>query len=149
MERACWCRARPARSARVQLTGLSPTSLPPAHPSSLLPRSISPRLRIRFRAIPLSSPLFLPASLPPARETRPVPSSVESSHAASRQNFLVNVAQAQMNPQLQREGSAGHLGRAFDALDIIFTALFTLELLLVMCASRFPRIHRALSPPSH
>ena len=51
-----------------------------------------------------------------------------------------------MNPQLQREGNAGHLGQAFDALDIVFTALFTLELLLVMCAPRFPRAHRALSP---
>jgi hypothetical protein len=46
------------------------------------------------------------------------------------------VVQAQMNPQLAAESSPGHLSRTFDSLDILFTTLFTIELLLVMCAPR-------------
>jgi hypothetical protein len=47
------------------------------------------------------------------------------------QNFLINVAQTQLNGQLVHDdGSFTNAGRFLDQLDIFFTSIFTSELLL-------------------
>ena len=69
-------------------------------------------------SISVAVPPFLPSLDPPT-------------HTNSRQNFIVNAAQAQLNSQLiANDGSFSSLGRMLDRLDVAFTCVFTVELLI-------------------